>query len=56
MNSDRIATRSSCVIPGLDRYARERTEAIPGFVDGRVWFECDNVINDAAGESRAREG
>ena len=55
MDSDGIATGPSCVIPGLDRYAREWTKAVPGLIDGRVRFECDDVIDDAAGESGARE-
>jgi len=55
MNSDGIATSPSCVIPGLDRYARERAEAMPGLIDGRVRFECDYIIDDAAGESGACE-
>lgn len=55
MDSDGVATGPSCVIPGLDRYAGERTEAVPGLVNGRVRLECDDVIDDAAGENGARE-
>lgn len=51
---------SRYVVPGFDGFpavvGEERLKRAPGLRGGLIWFECDNVINDAAGNAFPRAG